>query len=508
MPENEFEKQVQQKMDGLKVKPSEQVWQHVAGAIVKRKTDRRIFAIVMLCLLIAAGGIFLLNITSRQYKNNSLIIADNTDLKNSKETSSFNNDPSKQIVDRQKKSVAKNVDSVSSLSTTSKDGQVLKIQNEKNEFLQAHKSAKIISAKSFKTVAENSIPDKEETLNHSKKGFYKTSRKISASIKNALPADSVNEEIVAGEVPATIIIEKIFPLNDMKIVGPFLNPYNKIGVEINANNLLAIQAKNYSVEILPIKKVNPLQQKYQWKIGINFSVGASSTQNGYLGIVSSGNGNASVAYTSAGQVPGCTNCANNGVSYRPSAIKPSVGLVLGIFVQKNISPKIAFSIGLNYKMYNSVMMIGSKVDSAIIANNNSSYLSQSDFFYRTGSSTRYKNHFHFLEIPLALNIKLGKQNKHPLYLNTGISIAQLIATNALQFDTASTKYYSNNSLFNKTQIGISAGLLFSLSGSAKNPFLVGPDIHFSINRMAATGLYQSSNYSYFGIQVKKIFGKK
>ena len=159
-------------------------------------------------------------------------------------------------------------------------------------------------------------------------------------------------------------------------------------------------------------------------------------------------------------------------------------------------------------MYNSVMMIGSKVDSAIIANNNSSYLSQSDFFYRTGSSTRYKNHFHFLEIPLALNIKLGKQNKHPLYLNTGISIAQLIATNALQFDTASTKYYSNNSLFNKTQIGISAGLLFSLSGNSKNPFLVGPDIHFSINRMAATGLYQSSNYSYFGIQVKKIFGKK
>ena len=508
MPENEFEKQVQQKMDGLKVKPSEKVWQHVAGAIVKRKNDRRIFAVVLLCLLIAAGGIFLLNITARQHKDNSLIIAGNTDLKNSKETPSYNNDPSKQIVDWQKKSVAKNVDSVSTLPTTSKDGQVLKIQNEKNEFLQPHKSAKIISAKPFEIVAENSISDKEETLNHSKKGSYKTSQKISTSIKKAVPADSVNEEIVAGEVPATIVIEKIFPLNDMIIVGPFLNPYNKIGFEIKTNNLMAIQAKNYSVENSPIKKVIPLQQKYQWKIGLNFSVGASSTQNSYLGIVGSGNGNASGAYTSAGQVSGCTNCANNRFYNRPSAIKPSTGLVLGIFVQKYISPKTAFSIGLNYKMYNSVMMIGSKVDSAVIANNNNNYLSQSDFFYRTGSSTRYKNHFHFLEMPLALNIKLGKQNKHPLYLNTGISIAQLIATNALQFDTASTKYYSNNSLFNKTQFGISAGLLFSLSGSAKNPFLVGPDIHFSLNKIAATGIYQSSNYSYFGIQVKKIFGKK
>ncbi len=508
MQENEFEKEVQQKLDGLKVKPSEQVWQHVAGAIVKRKTDRRIFAIVLLCLLIAAGGIFLLNDTARQHKYNSLIIADNTDLKNSKETPSYNNDPSKQIVDRQKKSVAKNVDLVLSLSTTSKDGQVLKIQNKENEFSQPLKSAKIISAKPFKTVAEDIIPDKEETLNHSKKGSYKTNRKISTSIKIPLSADSVDERITSGEANKKNTSEKIFPLNDMKINGPFLNPYSKIGVEIKANNLLAIQAKNYSVENSPIKKVTPLQQKYQWKIGLNFSVGASSTQNSYLGIVGSGNGNASDAYTSTGQVPGCTNCANNGVYYRPSAIKSAAGLVLGIFVQKNISPKTAFSIGLNFKMYNSVMMTGSRVDSAAIVNNNNSYLSQSNFFYRTGINNRYKNHFHFLEIPLALNIKLGKQNKHPLYLNTGISIARLIATNALQFDTASAKYYSNNSLFNKTQFGISAGLLFSLSGSAKNPFLVGPDIHFSLNRMAATGLYQSSKYSYFGIQVKKIFGKK
>ncbi len=508
MPENEFEKQVQQKMDGLKVKPSEQIWQHVADAIVKRKTDKRIFVIVLLCLLIAAGGVFLLTDTARQHKDKSLIITDNNGLKNNKETQPFNNEQHKQIVEEQKKQVAEGSDSVSSLQITGKDRQVLEIQNAEKEFSQFHKSATTISAKPFKTVAGNILPDKKEALNHSSKRSFKTSRKISASIKNVLPDDLVDEEIIAGETPTTIVIEKIFPLNDMKINGPFLNPYHKIGVEIKANNHLTIQAKDYSVENSPIKKVIPLQQKHQWKIGLNFSLGASSTRNGYLGIVGMGNGNGSREYTSADQVSGCVNCANNGVSYRPSAIKPSTGLVLGVFVQKNISPKTAFIIGLNYKMYNSVMMTGSRVDSAVIANNNNSYLSQSNFFYRTGISARYKNNFHFLEMPLALHIKLGKQNKHPLYLNTGISIARLIASNALQFDTALAKYYSNNSLFNKTQIGISTGLLFSLSGSVKNPFLVGPDIRFSLNKMAATGLYQSSNYSYFGIQIQKIFGKK
>ena len=60
MQENNFEKQVQQKTDELKLKPSDEVWQKVAVAIAKRKSDRRVFAIVFLLLLFISSAIFII----------------------------------------------------------------------------------------------------------------------------------------------------------------------------------------------------------------------------------------------------------------------------------------------------------------------------------------------------------------------------------------------------------------------------------------------------------------
>ena len=66
MQESNFEKQVQEKMDELKINPSGEVWQKVAVAIEKRKGDRRIFAIIPLLILCMGSGVFiLLNQTTR-----------------------------------------------------------------------------------------------------------------------------------------------------------------------------------------------------------------------------------------------------------------------------------------------------------------------------------------------------------------------------------------------------------------------------------------------------------
>jgi hypothetical protein len=84
----------------------------------------------------------------------------------------------------------------------------------------------------------------------------------------------------------------------------------------------------------------------------------------------------------------------------------------------------------------------------------------------------------------------------------------LIGSNALQFDTASGKYYSNNNLLNKTQANLSIGALFGLSSLAKNPLLIGPDINFGLNKIAKANLYSDRRYSYFGLRLQKNFGKK
>src|SRR6478672_5620829 len=71
--QNEFEKQVQQKMDELKLVPSEPVWQKVEMQIRKKKDRRRlIFWIPFLGLMLGAGLWIGMNKYSKQvsYKEN------------------------------------------------------------------------------------------------------------------------------------------------------------------------------------------------------------------------------------------------------------------------------------------------------------------------------------------------------------------------------------------------------------------------------------------------------
>ena len=61
MPENDFEKNVQQLFDGLKLKPSDEVWAHVHSRLQKDKRRRRfILWVPSLLLLLGAGGYWII----------------------------------------------------------------------------------------------------------------------------------------------------------------------------------------------------------------------------------------------------------------------------------------------------------------------------------------------------------------------------------------------------------------------------------------------------------------
>ena len=287
-----------------------------------------------------------------------------------------------------------------------------------------------------------------------------------------------------------------------------VSPASAEDQKINIEKIIAYneQVKKETVEIPVLGKIECLggipKQKNRWKLGFNFSAGGVAMQNGVLGVIGLGNADESKSYAAYSPVTGgSTGSATTPVA-APSTIDPGFGFVLGAFLQKNISPNMSLLFGLNYKRYSSSMMIGGRVDSSFLSNMNSGRVS-----YRSGSSTEYKNNFHFLELPVALQFRVTKQNKLPVYIYSGLTIAQLIGSNALQFTAQPGSYYSDNDLFNKTQVNVSAGILFSLSRRAKNPFLLGPDLNFSLSEMANSGLYKDRHYSYLGIVLQKRIGK-
>jgi hypothetical protein len=511
MPENEFEKQVQQKIDELKFDPSAEVWENVAAAIAKRKKERWGLAIIFLTLLLIGTAIFILFNHSSNQRNDKFISDKNNpveidnaqknntdrDIPKMVDTTSINKPFEKDPV--QNRTVKRIDNTVTKKINDQPTSSTVLIPENKNPLVKKNKS-----------VNSNSVNVTNDRYNIAGKQRYQTSQKPSASVSNSNVDDLRNEEVAPGDTGKSIPGDNNTVTNDIAVKVPVTDHLIKDRVDNikQANDSAAVALSIGNKKDTTMTKKIQSKQKSGWEFGFNFSLGVAATRNGYLGIIGLSNGDESKALAdlnqSTGNIPGqVTN-----PTYVPSEIKPGVALVLGVFLQRNISSKTRILFGLNYRTYSSVMMTGTRVDSSNLANNNSAYYSSSNYYYRSGTNVRYKNNFHFIELPVAFKFKLSKQNKMPVYLSAGVSIAQLISSNALQFDTSSGRYFSNNDLLNKTQFNLSAGLLFSVSKQAKNPFLIGPDLSFSVSKMANSGLYKNSHYSYLGITVQKTIGKK
>ena len=510
MPENEFEKEVQQKMDGLKLKPSAEVWQHVADVIIKRKTDRRVVAFIFLALFLTVAGILIYTShnENRGHLANKIlpgkanaITTDNVKNLNPQTTNNIENsklhrkDP---VIDKAN-ILQKN---------TGKTG-IANHQKTATELLSVKSASPI---KERKIINENSVAVKNTIYSSTKKIQYKGKQQLSLKVTNGVAADDLKEiPVVNSSTEQTIVSTTDSSENATGIKDIVMRPVikNTIDSSESVSHITTLVIEENNKKNIIQKKSKQIKQNNNWQLGFNFSLGVTTTQNGYLGVIGAGNSDASKAYNSADQV---TSSPNNGQAsytvYHPSKINPGAGITAGIFMQKSISSKTIIVLGLNYKTYSSVMMVGYKVDSVLYGSNNATLNSAERIFYRSGVDRKYKNHFHFIELPLAVHIKLTNKSKPAIYLNAGIAIAQLIGSNALQFDTASGKYYRNNNMLNKTQANISAGLLFALSRRAKNPFLIGPDINIGLNKLAETGLYGNRRYSYFGCRLQKNMGKK
>ena len=69
MEQNSFEKNIQQKLDDLKMIPSDSAWINIERRIGKKHKDRKvIFILFFLILFLLSGGYWLLNLS----ENNSI----------------------------------------------------------------------------------------------------------------------------------------------------------------------------------------------------------------------------------------------------------------------------------------------------------------------------------------------------------------------------------------------------------------------------------------------------
>lgn len=473
MEENKFEKQVQQKMENLRLDPSESVWENIKNRIEKRK-DRKWGLLIFFLLFITAltGGYWFLT---------------SPDHPGSKNKEAVNINTEKQIDDsaiENKNIVRQDKTAIGQLATD-------------------HKKVLNNSSEKVKGGNKNSTESHEPINENVNRNFFKNKTKgnlvaiVASSEVATMPAEKEsNDNVVARQHN---IENNIDNAND-KVLPDVKIDSNKVKKNIAVTGDSTIESKNKKDTTAKniIAKISAnTSSKNKWHAGIFIAGGISHVGNQFLGLANSANAD----YL---QSPGNNGSTGGTVIPSPSQIKNSAGYVAGIFLEKNISKKIKVSFGVNYKEFNTSNVVGKKNDTTGLLSGGVYY----NYYSRNSNARKqYNNNFKFMELPFSIKVQLGDNKNFPVFWSGGILLSQLLKSNALQFDAGSGIYYKDNSLFNKTQIGLSTGLSAALFKKQKTPVLFGPYIYYSASQLANEGLYHKKHFVFFGLRTEIIFGK-
>jgi hypothetical protein len=448
MEQNSFEKNIQQELDKFSIHPSGSVWLNVEKRIEKKHKDRRmIFILFFFILFFLSGGYWLFNLSknaTQQDPQTSSAVKKNSNLSVIIKNDSTLIPPA----------ISPGVNSRS----TDVDG---------------------VTAKRIKGSPENkfTIPKNKNDVGSQKELLL--DKVAFASKEKILPYENTNDErlnTVESEIENADLNNKNFQ--------------NKISLDSLSNQLELekIKAEIVSKNNSPAKKHSENRQKNHWVLGVILSGGKSMMVHDPLGIQ-----NSSSDYLQSSPNSGSGSGGNP--SFAPSEMKNSFAFIGGAFIEKNISAKSKMSLGFSYKYFSSINKVGSQ---------SSTRLNQ---YSAANTINSYRNNFHFLELPVSVKFQLNNSKSLPLLWHAGIHIYQLISSNALQFQSSPGLYYNNNSMFNKTQLGLSTGISAVLFSKQKVPVIIGPYFYYSASRLAGKGLYKNKHFSFMGLRTEILFEK-
>lgn len=447
--QNEFEKQVQQKMEELKLVPSDPVWQKVEMQI-RRKKDRRrlIFWLPVLGLLLAGGGFWIT-------------------LNNNHEPSSFNKTDNP--VDKQTPSVTNrpviNEARITTNATTKINSKIRPDHKPVNKtFSQRGLTAPFIA----------SLPEKRFlSKNSSQKEKLRVEQKAEINTKETTASTGYNPDRISE--PAN---QDINPVDSNLIISEADDTSAVVKHEEKKEEPVAKNTdsvKTGSSSATPVEKKHA-QAKWKYKIAMNAGVSG-------LGRINFFNGQKSFDVNYAPPPLGGTSGGSSGaVSTNPSPVQKSFSFSIGGRATKELGKRTSFSTGLQYNYYSNTIHVGNKiVQSAVFLDYRvSQYYANQSSSSAVTTLQPYRNGYHFIALPAEIDWQLLR--KHPLNFYAGLSLQYLAHTNALIFDYSKQVYFHNDRAFNHTQLFSTMGFSYSVPVK-KTGIDIGPQLQYAFSRL-------------------------
>lgn len=468
MRENEFEKQVQQKMGAFDLHPSGEVWMEVERRIRKEKKRRFIFWWPLFFLL-TGGGIATVVLLG---KNKEKIASTTPDRRNE-------NTLQPTPVNDAAEGSAGNFESADQKSTAGTPNDRVVIKEKENETSPTGKPANVVLTgnKPFEKVSAS----KKKT--GANKKIITPDNIVSTDKENKVQDDKgVVTLVTPPGTPA--VLQDTNKVIDLAIITRKEIPGEKKQTE-------PVQPKTDSAAGSSKDQAAKKSKKWDW--GISLSGGRSALVNG-LHFFEKAYGSSSQLFVSPGMSD--PQAARN--------IRPSASFGAGLYIKRPVSKKLDINLGLGYTYLSTRMYVGNRVDSIRVFTNNYSQGISVNEFYRPAGNVSHTNQYHFISLSADASWRIIDGKKMKLYWDNGISYNRLLSSSMLHYAWNLPGYYKDNNQLIRDQFFFSTGLSVPVS----RRMTINPFASYSLLPVIKHTDSLQAHYYNYGIRIRLLLNKK
>lgn len=554
MSDHEFEKQVQARMGGLKLSPSEVLWPQVEKGIRRARRRRRIilWVPIMLLLIGGAAGYFVFLDKQSTGNNHLTVQKNNHPSKNSTNTENNSTQTPSGSTTADNKNTADNKKVNGPGATQIPDSTIRDVSPTADDKEPANKKKDMEELKN--KLAAKETGEKQAAISNTKQpkpNYGVLSHKRINDLDYAEDPSSNDRVIAPKKNKKTGNKGKQDNLNPDNAAAQITRQAKAIGQEKDSTRqeTLTIDSQADSIALAMAKQHDPVTAKEpatkrtadktseqvtaklppappkknripsKWQFGVQGNVGGSHiSRSGLFDLFSKKN--TVVEDLAANQM------ANALPSYQgippapksPSGVKTGKSFSIGGFIQKPLSKRLAISTGLQYTYFSVETKVGTQEYDPRLVNNALTGSQVVSNYYRGNSATvlaywggnemqDYTNRYHFIELPVTLHTQLNKGKVLPVIWDAGIAVSYLYRTNALHYDGTNDVYYKDQDFFNPVQFSINSALNVELFSKKRHPVVVGPRVNYQLSNLLKKEVSSGQHLWSFGLNMKMFLKK-
>lgn len=422
-----FERDIQRKMDELRLTPSAPVWEKIETEIKPEKKKRRgILWLLFAGLLLVGGGWWgYQSLLNKPAELSGPLKTDTLQTPKPSSKTVAENIPAKEVEN-----------SVATLTPERKKQSVNKpVQSRKSENKETTAQAMVQGMP-----AKTSYEEEKFMVENNPVPVNNPSGRKQQIVTNRNTEESLQRNDAAQSLPT--------PLPVIKPLGA-VDTTETMTADSNSKKAVVPQELPKPVTDTVLKKKVASKSK-KWRKEVMIAIGGSNYTAGPLfGSSAARDAIANSNYLSSGggfaQTP----------VYRPSKTTAGLGFSAGFGLGKKLSTKWEISFGLQYAYYSTGTKVGDKKTADTTVSFNMDKAAASGFYTNTGLSN-YTNRFHALQAPVT--VAFQPKTNLPIFVSAGVAYGYLLSTNALTFSPTSNLYYQNKKNYNRHQVPLTAAV--------------------------------------------------